>query len=155
LDDGLAALEPLFDELLWATLPNAAALELTDRPPDAYGKRDILFALDVLGEGENEAILILTLARDALARDPQFDAAHLVREAWYYLRTGIDPHWQLDDGPPSAEAILAYVTTVLRERLDRLETNPPEYFSDPTPAAERAALLRRLRATPSSPAPPG
>ena len=74
--------------------------------------------------------LIAGLVRDRLRDEPGSDVAHMTREAWYYLRTSIDPTWQFDAGEPSLPAALAYLAIVLRER---------------PPAGERAALLGRLR----------
>ncbi len=113
----LAALERIFDDALEIVLPNPAALRFTDLALGFQGKRDLVFALGVLNEGENEAALIASLASDALARDPAFDIAHLVREAWYYLRTSIDPAWQFDATPASFTSSLAYIGAVVRERI--------------------------------------
>jgi hypothetical protein len=133
LAGGLAELERQFGAALDAALPNPAALIFSDLPLGFQGKRDLVFALGLLEEGENEAALIAGLTGDRLRAEPSADVAHLIREAWYYLRTSIDPGWQFDDGAPSLPALLAYLTLVLRERPRRM------------PAAERAALLRRLR----------
>jgi hypothetical protein len=133
---GLAELEAGFDAALDAALPNPAALIFSDLPLDYQGKRDLVFALDLFEEGENEAALIAGLIARRLRADPEAEVAHLEREAWYYLRTSIDPGWQFDDGPAPVPALLAYLATVLRARAG----------TGPLPAAERAQLLARLRA---------
>jgi hypothetical protein len=133
---GLAELEACFDAALDAALPNPAALIFSDLPLDYQGKRDLVFALGLLEEGENEAALIAGLIARRLRADPDAGVAHLEREAWYYLRTSIDPGWQFDDVPSPVPVLLAYLATVLHARTD----------AGPLPAAERAALLARLRA---------
>jgi hypothetical protein len=141
-----ADLERRFDEALDAALAEPAALIFTDLPLAYQGKRDLLYALGVLNEGENEAALIAGLLFERLAADPVAEVEHLVREAWYYLRTSIDPAWQFDDGAPSLPALLAYLDTVLAERTATARAQPKRERPDDVPAAERAALLRRLRA---------
>jgi hypothetical protein len=143
----LADLERRFDEALEAVLPEPAALIFADPPPAYQGKRDLLYALGVLNEGENEAALIAGLLFERITVDPAADVAHLVREAWYYLRTSIDPAWQFDDGAPSLAALLSYLDTVLAERAATARATPKPAAPDDVPAVERAALLRRLRAT--------
>lgn len=143
---GVAEIDGVFAQALDAALPMPAALTFSERIFDVQGRRDLLYALGFLNEGENEAALISILARDALDRDAAFDVTHLAREAWYYLRTSIDPDWQFDDGAPSIPAALAYLATVVRERTDRIAAAPrPAVTADGEPRAERAALLRRLR----------
>jgi hypothetical protein len=127
---GLEQLECCFDDALNVALPNPVALIFSDLPLAYQGKRDLVFALDLLNEGENECALIAGFVRDRLRDDPAADVAHMTREAWYYLRTSIDPTWQFDDGEPSLPAALTYLGIMLRER---------------PPAGERAELLRRLR----------
>jgi hypothetical protein len=126
----LAELERCFDDALDVALPNPVALIFSDLPLAYQGKRDLVFAMDLLNEGENECALIAGFVRDRLRDEPGADVAYLTREAWYYLRTSIDPTWQFDDGEPSLPAALAYLAIMLRDR---------------PPAGERAALLRRLR----------
>ena len=130
VERGLAELERCFDDALNAALPNPVALIFSDLPLAYQGKRDLVFAMDLLNEGENECALIAGLVRDRLRDEPGADVAHMTREAWYYLRTSIDPTWQFDDGEPSLTAALTYLALTLRER---------------PPAGERAPLLRRLR----------
>jgi hypothetical protein len=130
VERGLEELERCFDDALDAALPNPVALIFSDLPLAYQGKRDLVFAMDLLNEGENECALIAGLVRDRLRDEPGSDVAHMTREAWYYLRTSIDPTWQFDAGEPSLPAALAYLAIVLRER---------------PPAGERAALLGRLR----------
>lgn len=136
LADGLAALEGVFDAALATALPNPAALIFSELPLNYQGKRDLVFALGLLEEGENEAALIAGLTAERLRADPAAGIDHLEREAWYYLRTSIDPGRQFDDGPLALAPLLAYVATVLTARL--------ENGAAPTPA-ERAALLERVR----------
>jgi len=144
LADELADLEAIFDDALATVMPNPVALRFSDLPLDFQGKRDLVFALALLAEGENEAALIAGLAHDALVRDPAFDVAHLVREAWYYVRTSIDPNWQFDDPPASFGPALTYVGTLLRERV-AAATRPAKTPSDEPGADARRALLARLR----------
>jgi hypothetical protein len=140
----LAALERIFDDALEAAMPNPVALRFTDLDLGFQGKRDLVFGLALLEEGENEAALIAGLAQDALARNPTFEIAHLLREAWYYLRTSIDPQWQFDDPPGSFGPALAYIGTLVGRRVAAL-TPPATLPSDAPDAAERRALLERLR----------
>jgi len=145
IERGIDELDGLFGTTLAAAVPNPAALVFTELPLDFNGKRDLLFAIGLLNEGENEAALIAALARDALRRSPEFTVDHLAREAWYYLRTSIDPGWQFDDGEPSIPAALGYLATVLRERIALLAAHPPAGVADPAPSQARAALLRKIR----------
>ncbi len=143
----LGELERLFDDALAAALPNPAALIFSDLPLAYQGRRDLVFALGLLNEGENEAALIAGFVHERLHLDPHAEVDHLVREAWYYLRTSIDPTWQFDDGAPSLRAICAYLAIVLGERTAVARVTPRAEVEDTVPAAERAALLRRLRAS--------
>jgi hypothetical protein len=142
---GTAELERAFDAALDAALPNPVALIFSDLPLAYQGKRDLVFALDLFNEGENECALICGFARDRLRDDAAADIAHLEREGWYYLRTSIDPTWQFDDGAPSLPGGLAYLTQVLTERTDAVRAAPQPLNRDTTTSAQRAALLRRLR----------
>jgi hypothetical protein len=146
IDRGLAELDTLFAAALSAAVPNPAALTFSEVALDFNAMRDLLFALGILNEGENEAALIVALARARLRHAPEAAITHLATEAWYYLRTSIDPTWQLNAGEPSIPAILAYLATILRERIAALSATPPEGIVDPTPPAERRALLERLQA---------
>lgn len=150
IDRGLDELDGLFAAALSAAVPNPAAFTFSELPLGFHGLRDLLFALGVLNEGENEAALIVGLARERLRHAPDAEVGHLAKEAWYYLRTSIDPTWQLDPEPPSIPAILAYLATVLGERIAALTATPPPGFTDPTPTAERRTLLQRLRTKSSS-----
>ena len=105
-------------------------------------KREIIFVMGLLSEGENEAALLLSLANDVLSAADDADVAHIIDEAWYYLRISIDPGWQLDDDPPSAPAALAYLAETLQDRLAQLASLPPRAIF----AAEDAARIDRLRA---------
>ena len=113
IDRGLAELDTLFAAALAAAVPNPAALTFSEMVLDFNAMRDLLFALGILSEGENEAALIVALARARLRHAPEADIAHLATEAWYYLRTSIDPTWQFDDAPPSLMAAIAYLIQVL------------------------------------------
>ncbi len=144
LADDLALLERIFDAALERVLPNPVALRFTDLPLGFQGKRDLVFALALLEEGENEAALIAGLAAEAFAIDPQFDATHLIREAWYYLRTSIDPNWQFDDPPASFGPAIAYIGTLLEQRMATYE-RPAGVPSDEPDAATRRVLLDVLR----------
>jgi hypothetical protein len=132
IESGLALLERRIDDALDIALPNPAALIFADPPLDYQGKRDIAFAMELLNEGENEAALIAGFIRNRLRADPAAEVGHLEREAWYYLRTSIDPAWQFDDGEPSLPAALAYLAHVL-------------LAGERAPSAERAELLRAMR----------
>jgi len=143
----LDELERGFDDALVAALPNPVALIFSDLPLGYQGKRDLVFALDLFNEGENECALIAGFVRDRLREAAATDVTHLEREAWYYLRTSIDPTWQFDDGEPSLHAALAYLTQVLAERTAIARRTPHTHTADGVPATERAALLRRLRQT--------
>jgi hypothetical protein len=147
---GLDELERGFDDALQAALPNPVALIFSDLPLAYQGKRDLVFALDLLNEGENECALIAGFVRDRLRENPAADVAHLEREAWYYLRTSIDPTWQFDDGEPSLPAALTYLAQVLRERTDTVRPLPRPARNDATPAPERAHQLTALRASTSA-----
>ena len=147
---GLDELERSFDDALQTALPNPVALIFSDLPLAYQGKRDLVFALDLLNEGENECALIAGFARDRLRADAGADVAHLEREAWYYLRTSIDPTWQFDDGEPSLPAAIVYLTQVLRERTAGTRALPRPASDDATPAAERARQLTSLRASTSA-----
>ena len=144
LDVALAALETGFDDALERVTPNPYALRFSEIRFDFQAKRDLVFALGLLNEGENEAMLIAALARRELERDPSFDAAHLVREAWYYLRTSIDPAWQFDDVPPDFGAAIAYVRDLLRERVAAYR-RPSGTPADAPDAAARRTRLDAIR----------
>jgi hypothetical protein len=140
----LAALERIFDDALEVAMPNPVALRFTDLDLGFQGKRDLIFGLGLLEEGENEAALIAGLAHASLGRDPAFALDHLLREAWYYLRTSIDPAWQFDDPPDSFGPALAYIGTLVELRVAAL-TPPATLPSDAPEAGERRALLHSLR----------
>ena len=145
IERGTAALERAFDGALDAALPNPVALIFSDLPLAYQGKRDLVFALDLFNEGENECALICGFAHDRLRDDASADIAHLEREGWYYLRTSIDPTWQFDDGAPSLPAALAYLRQVLTERTTAVRAAPRTPTPDTATIAQRAELLRRMR----------
>lgn len=139
---GCAALESLYGELIRAYVPQNPQFEVERIIDDLPVKREIVFIMGLLSEGENEAALLLALANDVLASDPTAEVAHLIDEGWYYLRTSIDPGWQIDDGLPSATAALAYLAELLRGRLAQLASLPPRVV----PAGEESSRAERLRA---------
>jgi hypothetical protein len=141
----LDGLERLFDAALAAALPNPVALIFSDLPLAYQGKRDLVFALGMLDEGENECALIAGFIRDRLAAQPGADVSHLEREAWYYLRTSIDPTWQFDDGAASLPAALAYLARVLAERTATAAARSKTTLAGASDPTQRAALLRHLR----------
>ena len=145
IERGTAELEHVFDAALDAALPNPVALIFSDLPLAYQGKRDLVFALDLFNEGENECALICGFARDRLREDASADIAHLEREGWYYLRTSIDPAWQFDDGEPSLTAGPAYLAQVLGERTNIVRAAPRPRNPDTSTSAQRAAVLQRLR----------
>ena len=71
--------------------------------------------------------------------------SHILEEGWYYLRTSTDLGWQLDDQPVPVRAMFAYLDTVLRSRLERLERAVPREFRASEPPEFRTGMLRRLR----------
>ena len=133
---GCAAAQSTAEPALDAALPNPVALIFSDLPLAYQGKRDLVFALDLFNEGENECALICGFARDRLREDASADIAHLEREGWYYLRTSIDPTWQFDDGVPLLPAALAYLAR----------------FATSSPVSTVTAPSRRAPST--SPSPP-
>jgi hypothetical protein len=141
----LTGLEQCFDDALSAALPNPVALIFSDLPLAYQGKRDLVFALGLLNEGENECALIAGFIRDRLRDAPDADVAHMEREAWYYLRTSTDPTWQFDDGQPSLPAAIAYLTHVLRERTAIAGSAPKTLLADAGEPAGRVALLQQMR----------
>lgn len=141
----LAELERCFDAALNAALPNPVALIFSDLPLAYQGKRDLVFALGLLSEGENECALILGFIGDRLAARPAADVSHLEREAWYYLRTSIDPTWQFDDDGPSMPAARAYLSRVLAERTAAAAARTKTTLAETGAPRECAALLQQLR----------
>ncbi len=103
-----------------------------------------MFGLALLSEGENEAALIAGLAFAAITRDPTFDIAHLIREAWYYLRTSIDPEWQFDDPPATFGPALRYIGALVQQRV-AAHVAPLALPSDAPDAGARRSLLATLR----------
>jgi hypothetical protein len=142
LREGCAALERVYGELIRAYVPENPQYEVRRIIDDVPVKREIVFVMGLLSEGENEAALLLALANDMLRESPSTDVSHLVDEAWYYLRTSIDPLWQLDPGAPSAGAALAYLTELLEARRDALARLPPRVL----PLEDAAWRKERLRA---------
>jgi hypothetical protein len=135
-----------YRDLLRAYAPPNPAYERERIIAQLANPRELIFVLGLLSEGENEAALLLDLICTVVAADPGAPTAHLADEAWYYLRTSIDPAWQLDPEPPSMSAALQYLLMILRERLARLRAEPaPSALADDV-IDGRAELLRALRA---------
>jgi hypothetical protein len=116
---------PELDALLRAAVPANPQFERERIIVQARCPRELVFLLGYLNEGENEAALLLELIDSTAAAHPDEPVAHMVDEAWYYLRTSIDPQWQLDDSEPSAGAALGYLFAVLSRRLDQLREATP------------------------------
>jgi hypothetical protein len=137
---GLAALESLYLELISASLPQNPQFE-RDRIIRALPrKREVVYIFGLLSEGENEAALILELIAETLARDSQSAADHLLDEMSYYLRTSIDPEWQLDRSA-SAGAALIYLFAQLDERLQQIHASPKPRTFELRPDREMLATL--------------
>jgi hypothetical protein len=146
LRTGLPELAALFRDLIRTAVPPNPQFERERIIAQAPCPRELVFLLGLLSEGENEAALLLELIDAAGSADPPAPVAHLLDEAWYYLRTSIDARWQLDDGEPSAAAALAFLFIVLTERLDGLRAAAfPAGACPPNAEPERAGLLRSLR----------
>jgi len=141
---GLPRLHELFRDLIRAAVPPNPQFERERIIVDAANPRELVFLLGLLSEGENEAALVLELAAETTRAEPTAPIAHLIDEAWYYLRTSIDEGWQLDDGDPCAGAALAYLLVVLGERRDAALRRPPP-VPVAVPASGREALLKSLR----------
>lgn len=145
LETGLARLDRLYREAIGTFAPPNPAFE-RDRIIGALATpRELAFVLGFLAEGENEAALLLELMREMRRDCPEQSVAHILDEAWYYLRTSIDATWQLDGGEPSVAAALAYLITMLERRIARLRTvrRAPPLADDLDPGAR--AVLERLR----------
>jgi hypothetical protein len=116
---GLGALESLYVELISAFLPENPQFE-RDRIIGALPrKREIVYICGLFSEGENEAALILELIGETLARDSNAATDHLLDEMSYYLRTSIDPDWQLERSA-SAGAAACYLFAQLDARLAQI-----------------------------------
>lgn len=145
LRTGLPQLHALFRDLIRAAVPPNPQFERERIIADAPNPRELVFLLGLLSEGENEAALLLELAAAVLRDEPGAPIAHIIDEAWYYLRTSIDDGWQLDDGRPCASAALAYLYAISSERLAELRRAElaPGLAARARPDRER--LLRALR----------
>jgi hypothetical protein len=142
---GLPELDALLRDLIRAAAPPNPQFERERIIAQAPNPRELVFLLGLLSEGENEAALLLELVAAVAAAEPDAPVAHIVDEAWYYLRTSIDAQWQLDDGEPCAAAALAYLVAVLSERLEFVEGSRPAVSMVPSAESGRAGLLRSLR----------
>lgn len=145
LHAGLPELHALFRDLVRAAAPPNPQFERERIIAQAPNPRELVFLLGLLSEGENEAALLLDLIDAVVSAEPDAVVAHILDEAWYYLRTSIDANWQLDDGAPCAGAALAYLFSVLTERLDTLRRSPPPAALAVSIEPQRATLLRSLR----------
>jgi hypothetical protein len=121
---GLPELDALLRDVVRAAVPANPQFERERSIVQAHCPRELVLPLGFLNEGENEAELLLELIDSTAAAHPDEPVAHMIDEACY-LRTSIDPQWQLDDGEPSAGAALAYLFAVLDKRLDRLREATP------------------------------
>ncbi|MGH7757403.1 MAG: hypothetical protein ACREM8_14120 [Vulcanimicrobiaceae bacterium] len=142
---GIAELETLYADLIRAYVPPNPQFEVERIITALPNRREIVFMLGLLNEGENEAALLLDLVDRTLTADPNAVTAHILDEAWYYLRTSIDPQWQPDDRPASARAAILYLLAILRERRDRLGRLPARPLLANADPGHRA-LLEGLRA---------
>jgi len=137
---GLAALESLYLELISASLPENPQFERDRILRVLPRKRELVYVFGLLSEGENEAALILELIGETLARDAQEATDHLLDEMSYYLRTSIDPEWQLDRSA-SAGAALIYLFAQLDERLQQIHASPKPPALEFAPNRETLATL--------------
>jgi hypothetical protein len=128
LTTGLERLDALYLAAIRAFAPPNPAFERDRIITELAKKRELAYVCGVLSEGENEAALIFEVIRDVLDTEPRASIEHLLDEARYYLRTSIDPLWQLDAQTPSLANAFAYLETVLARRIARIEKlalNPP------------------------------
>jgi hypothetical protein len=130
LAHGLARLEGIYADGIRAFLPRNPQFERERIIAELCNKREIAFACGLLNEGENEAALILELIARVRERDPAAPVGHMIDEMGYYLRTSIDPGWQLAERPPSATAAVAYLAAALDRRVSELRDDPPGYVPD-------------------------
>jgi hypothetical protein len=144
---GLPQLHELFREMIRAWVPPNPQFERERIIAQAPNPRELVFLFGLLSEGENEAALLLELIAEVLAANAAAPVAHIADEAWYYLRTSIDPAWQLDDGAPSMGAALAYLYAVLDNRREGLRVTPSAPPLVNRDADDAASLLRALRST--------
>ncbi len=116
---GLAALDDLYVEAIRTYAPPNPQFERDRIIRSLVNKREIAYVCGFLSEGENEAALIFGLIRELLDIDPSAEIGHLLDEARYYLRTSVDPEWQLDAEIPTLAGALRYLTIVLARRIAR------------------------------------
>lgn len=146
LHAGLPELHELYRDCVRAAAPPNPQFERERIIAQAPNPRELVFLFGLLNEGENEAALLLELVDAVYTADPQAPVAHIADEAWYYLRTSIDAHWQHDAGEPSLAAALAYLFSVLDDRWDALSSRTPSLPEpDETSVYARTMLLRALR----------
>ncbi len=138
--DGLERLDDLFVEAIRAFAPPNPQFERDRIIHALHNKRDVAYVCGFLSEGENEAVLIFGLIRDVLADDRDADVDHLLDEARYYLRTSVDPAWQLETDRPTVQAAFDYLARVLERRIARIAARG----TDPSPADFVEPDARRL-----------
>jgi hypothetical protein len=136
-----ARLEEIYADLIRASLPPNPQFERERIIVALPNRREIVFILGLLSEGENEAALLLALV--AATRHAQRDAPvdHLLDEAAYYLRTSIDETWQIEERRLSARGLETYLETLLANRLAGVRGGNGSLGDG---AAERRALLESL-----------
>ncbi len=116
----LERLDELFVEAISAFAPPNPQFERDRIIRELPNKREMAYVCGLLSEGENEAVLIFGLMRDMLAADPAAVVDHLLDEARYYLRTSVDPAWQLESDRPTPQAAFDYLAIVLERRIARI-----------------------------------
>lgn len=124
LGSGLEQLDKLYVAAIAAFAPPNPGFERDRIIRALVNKREIAYVCGFLSEGENEAALIFGLMHELLAADPNGAVGHLFDEARYYLRTSIDPTWQLANAPTTIAAALGYLAIVLKRRIARIATTP-------------------------------
>jgi hypothetical protein len=145
LNAGLPELQALYRDCIRRAAPPNPQFERERIIAQAPNPRELAFLFGLLNEGENEAALLLELVDSVHAADPRAPVEHIADEAWYYLRTSIDPEWQLDTAGPSLAAALAYLFIVLDQRRDALAALPVPAEPERDDAPARTGLLRSLR----------
>jgi hypothetical protein len=123
---GLDRLDDLFVEAIRTFAPPNPQFERDRIVRDLTNKREVAYVCGFLSEGENEAVLIFGLIRDMLAADPDAVVDHLLDEARYYLRTSVDPAWQLEPDRPAPDAAFDYLALVLARRIGRVRARPAD-----------------------------
>ncbi len=146
---GLAALDDLYVEAIRTYAPPNPQFERDRIIRSLINKREIAYVCGFLSEGENEAALIFGLIRELLDVDPNAEIGHLLHEARYYLRTSVDPEWQLEAETPALATALRYLAIVVARRIARAaqaQVEPP--LAELAEPDARALLLDREGSTP-------